>query len=127
MSAKPAVSNEAALRFSRDDFVAPILERVVGMLVARADAPIDRLDDALLLTDAIAAHAPEFTADGCTAITVVSSPKELALGVGPLSAAAAKKFVASSDLPEVGNVIERVTSGITHKGDTLVMTLAFGH
>jgi hypothetical protein len=97
------------------------------MLVARADAPIDKLDDAMLLTDAIAAHAPEFTSGGGTAITVDSSPKELILRVGPLSAPAAKKLVASTDLPEVGNVIERLANDVKHEGDTLVLKLAFGH
>jgi hypothetical protein len=127
VSAKPAVSNEAVLRFSGTELVGPVLERVVGMLVARADAPIDRLDDAMLLSDAIAAHAQEFTNGSSTSITVATSPKELALRVAPLSAKDAKKFVASSDLPEVGNVIERLTTDIRHDGDTLSMTLAFGH
>jgi hypothetical protein len=125
--AKATASNEAVLRFSGDELVAPILERVVGMLVARADVPIDHLDDAMLLTDAVAAHAPEFTRGEWTAIGVESSPKGLTLRVGPLSAAGAKKLMAASELPEVGNVIEQITSDVKHEGDTLVMTLAFGH
>jgi len=37
--------------------VGPILRRVVGMLAARADLPLDRLDDAVLVADLIAALA----------------------------------------------------------------------
>ncbi|HVW17405.1 MAG TPA: hypothetical protein VHB30_04085, partial [Solirubrobacteraceae bacterium] len=36
----------------------PVLARVVGRLAARALCPVDRLDDAMLVADAIAAHAP---------------------------------------------------------------------
>ena len=31
--------------------VGPVLRRVVGMLAARADLPLDRLDDAVLVAD----------------------------------------------------------------------------
>ena len=34
--------------------VGPVLRRVVGMLAARADLPLDRLDDAVLVADLIA-------------------------------------------------------------------------
>ena len=38
--------------------VGPVLRRVVGMLAARADLPLDRLDDAVLVADLIASRAP---------------------------------------------------------------------
>ena len=48
--------------------VGPILRRVVGMLAARADLPLDRLDDAVLVADLTArsccASAPSVTAAG---------------------------------------------------------------
>ena len=40
------------------DFLAPVLERIVGVLAARRELPVDRVSDAVLLTDAIAAAAP---------------------------------------------------------------------
>ena len=43
--------NEATLTVRRPELLGPVLGRVVGMLAARAQCPIDRLDDALLLTD----------------------------------------------------------------------------
>jgi hypothetical protein len=36
----------------------PVLRAVVGMLAARRDLPLDRLDDAVLVADLIAARAP---------------------------------------------------------------------
>ena len=44
--------------------VGPVLRRVVGMLAARADLPLDRLDDAVLVADLIAARAPAHVAEG---------------------------------------------------------------
>ena len=42
--------------------VGPVLRRVVGMLAARADLPLDRLDDAVLVADLIASRAPAHVA-----------------------------------------------------------------
>jgi serine/threonine-protein kinase RsbW len=95
------------------------------MLVARAEASIDRLDDAMLLTDAVAAHASDFTSGDWTAVAIETSETELTLNISPLDAKAARALVASTEIPEIGNVIEHLTSGVKHKGDTLRMTLAF--
>ena len=56
--------NEARLVVRNGPLVGAVLSRVVGMLAARALCPIDRLDDALLVTDAIAAHAGDYTLNG---------------------------------------------------------------
>ena len=125
MSTKPVVSNEAALRFYGSTLAAPILERVVGMLVARADASIDRLDDAMLLSDAIAAHATDFTSGDRMDVAVQTSPTELSLRISPLDAKGAEGLVQSTDLPEIGNVIEHLTTAVKHEGDTLHLKLAF--
>ena len=125
MSARPVASNEAVLRFYGPKLAAPLLERVVGMLVARAEASIDRLDDAMLLTDAVAAHASEFTNGDWTAVTIDTSETELTLTVSPLDAEGAQELVASTELPEIGNVIEHLTSAVEHEDDRLRMTLAF--
>lgn len=87
---------------------APILGRVVGMLAARADCPIDRLDDALLVADAVAAEAASFSADGRIAVDVCARPGNVELLIGPLRAGGADGLVASAALPGIGNVLERV-------------------
>ena len=51
------MSGPTTVRVHNDALVGAVLGRVVGMLAARAQCPIDRLDDALLLTDAVSAHA----------------------------------------------------------------------
>lgn len=124
MSSATTPSNEALLRVRGSELVAPILSRIVGMLVARSECPIDTLDDALLLSDAIAAHAPGVT-DGTTTIRIATSGKELALEVSPLTEEAGRRFVSSTALPDVGNVIERISDSVSHHDDTLRISLGF--
>ena len=78
------------------------------MLAARADCPIDRLDDALLVADAVAAKAGSFSDDGRIRVRVVAALGSVELHVGPLRAGGADGLIASAALPGVGNVLERV-------------------
>lgn len=107
MSADPG-RNEARVGLAPGPLAAPVLGRVVGILAARADCPIDRLDDALLVADAVAAKAARFAEDGRVNVRVVASPGSVELHVGPLRADGAGGLIASASLPGIGNVLERV-------------------
>jgi serine/threonine-protein kinase RsbW len=102
------IFNEAWVGVATGPLSAPVLGRVVGMLAARADCPIDRLDDALLVADAVAAKAGSFSDDGRIRARVVARLGSVELHVGPLRAGGADDLVASAALPGVGNVLERV-------------------
>ncbi|MBI5104901.1 MAG: hypothetical protein HZB46_07930 [Solirubrobacterales bacterium] len=118
--------NEATLTVRHGELLGPVLGRVVGMLAARASCPIDRLDDALLLTDAVAAHAPGHTANGSVRVYVRADRDEgLVLRVGPLRAGGADALLESASLPGVGNVFERVADEVRAEGDELHLRLAF--
>ena len=123
------IVNEATLGLARGPLVAPILGRVVGMLTARADCPIDRLDDALLVADAISAKAASFSDDGRVNVRVIARVGSVELHVGPLRAGGAKDLVASAALPGVGNVLERVADVLEPQrngtGEFLVIRLGF--
>ena len=106
-SADPS-ANEASVTVANGPLVGPVLGRVVGMLAARADFPIDRLDDALLVADAVAAKAGSFAANGRVKVRVVSQIGSVELYVGPLLANGARDLIASAALPGIGNVLERV-------------------
>ena len=101
------------------------------MLAARAQCPIDRLDDALLLTDAVAAHAPGHTANGSVTVVVRTGEDGLELCVGPLTGGGAKEMLEAASLPGVGNVFERVADTVEPgtapggAGDQLTIRLAF--
>jgi hypothetical protein len=129
MSADGA-TNEAAVAVRKGPLVGPVLGRVVGMLAARAQCPIDRLDDAMLLTDAVAAHAPAHTTDAHVQVVVAADDAGLELRVGALSRDGAKSLLEDADLPGVGNVFTRVADEVDARssGDgagELVLRLLF--
>ena len=88
-----ATANEAVVRIRSGPLVGAVLGRVVGMLAARAQCPIDRLDDAILLTDAVAAHAPVHARNGHVCV-------------------GAQQLLADGDIPGVGNVFDRVADDV---------------
>jgi serine/threonine-protein kinase RsbW len=102
------VFNKAWVGVASGPLSAPVLGRVVGMLAARADCPIDRLDDALLVADAVAAKAGSFSDDGRICAQVIARLGSVELQVGPLRDGGANALVSSAALPGVGNVLERV-------------------
>jgi len=124
-------SNHAELTIRSEPLVVAVLGRVVGMLAARAQCPIDRLDDAMLVTDAVAAHAGSHTINGVLRVTVRTDPDALEMRVGPLAEGGAQKIIRDAELPGVGNVLERVADEVTGSpaddgtGEELVIRLAF--
>ena len=102
------VFNKAWVGVASGPLSAPVLGRVVGMLAARADCPIDRLDDALLVADAVAAKAGTFSDDGRIRAQVIARMGSVELHIGPLRDGGADGLIASAALPGVGNVLEQV-------------------
>lgn len=126
MSADVSTTSEATLTVGRPELLGPVLGRVVGMLAARAQCPIDRLDDALLLTDAVAAHAPALASDGAVTVHIHAEPEGLSLRVGVGSGdSGADRLLEAASLPGVGNVFQRVADDVRAEGPELVLHLAF--
>ena len=113
-----SATNEATVSIRKGPLVGPVLGRVVGMLAARAQCPIDRLDDAMLLTDAVAAHAPTHTADAHVLVVVAADEGGLELRVGALSREGADGLLADAELPGVGNVFQRVADEVVARAAT---------
>lgn len=130
MTAAP--HNEAVVTFRSEELVGAVLGRIVGMLAARAQCPIDRLDDALLVTDAVAAHASAHAVNGTLRVSVIAAPDELSLRIGPLREGGAEGLVADAELPGVGNVLRRMADEVAPRaaqdgeGEELYIRLAFG-
>ncbi len=125
------VSNEAVVRVRSGPLVGAVLGRVVGMLAARAQCPIDRLDDAILLTDAVAAHAPVHAQNMHVHVVVAADDDHLELRVSELRPDGGRRLLADGDLPGVGNVFDRVAddvhAGTSANGETgeLILRLNF--
>jgi hypothetical protein len=110
-------TNEASVTVTAGPLAGPVLGRVVGMLTARAECPIDRLDDALLVADAVAAKAASFSPDGRVHVRVAVELGSVELLVGPLRPDGASALVASAALPGVGNILEQVADDLETEPD----------
>ena len=124
-------ANEAIVRVVNGPLVAPVLSRVVGMLAARAQCPVDRLDDALLVADAIAAHTQTHTTEGHVTVRLFADGDAIELHVGELGEGGARGLLADASLPGVGNVLERIADEVSIEtgGDgreVLSLKLSFG-
>jgi hypothetical protein len=97
--------------------VGPVLRRVVGMLAARADLPLDRLDDAVLVADLVAARAPAHVAEETVDVALDSGERSIELRVGPLRAGGGRALVVDAAVPGVGNVIEQLADGLEIEAD----------
>lgn len=122
-------SNTAALRVAVGPLAAPLVCRVVSIVAARADCPVDRLDDALLICDAIGAHAVDHVPNGHLDVTVQARHDGLQLRIGPLRREGARRVISDADVPGIGNVLEQVADGLSVEdlpdGEILVIDLGF--
>ncbi len=89
--------------------VGPVLRRVVGMLAARANLPLDKLDDAVLVADVVAQRAGPFAPES---VQVSLSPGSgtLWMRVGPLTAGGAQALL--EEARDVGSVILKVADEV---------------
>ena len=93
--------------------VGPVLRRVVGMLAARADLPLDRLDDAVLVADLIASRAPQHVSATSVDVDLETGDRTLFLRVGPLKPGGGDALIVDAAVPGVGNVIEQLADELS--------------
>jgi serine/threonine-protein kinase RsbW len=108
--------------------LAGVLGRTVAMLAARANFSLDRLSDAQLVSDAVAAHALGHAADGPLRVAVDDAERHLEIWVGPLQTNGGQGVVAASGLPGVGLLLEQLVDDVAVERDgdieTLVLRIA---
>lgn len=93
-----------AVRVGPAELVGPVLGRLLGALAARHAITVDRLADAMLLSDAISAAAPQGFVDGHVALTVADRPEGVELRVGPMTEGGAARLRAGLQLPPIGSL-----------------------
>jgi anti-sigma regulatory factor (Ser/Thr protein kinase) len=86
-----------------------VLPRLLGVLAARAHFSTDRISDALLVADALGAHASRSTSAGHLTIRVSIEPRNLELSLGPLDLGRARELMTHSTAEGVGRVIEKLS------------------
>jgi hypothetical protein len=123
-----APENLARVRVAPGPLVGPVLSRVVAMLATRGDCPLDRMEDALLAVDAIAAYGPAFVDGGRLELTANVYRGRLELAAGPFAAGRGGEVLERMSVPGIGNVLERVADEVRVKrgdGDSEVLIAAF--
>lgn len=125
----PAASSATEIAVGSAELLAPVLARLVGALAARRDLSIDRVSDAVLLTDAIAAAAPGRFEDGCVRLGLEESDASLELRLGPMEAGGAEAIRADLDVPDVGGSLETLADGLDVEGapDGDYLVIRFAH
>jgi hypothetical protein len=109
--------NATSVSIAAGPLVGPVLRRVVGMLAARADLPLDRLDDAVLVADVIAARAPQHSVSEQVTVALTPGERTLGLRIGPLREGGGDALVEDASVPGVGNVIEQMADEVGVEAD----------
>lgn len=112
-----ATAGVTRLRVADGPLLRPVLCRVVSMVLTRADWPLDRLEDALLVCDALCAQEPDRGERERPTFSVEADESSAELRVGDLSSEAAEQLVRDAHLPLVGNVLDRLAERILVERD----------
>lgn len=78
-----------------------VVSRVISTLAARANMPIDRLSDVMLLSDAIASAGADGFSAGRTRIAVEEQDGGITVRVGPLREGAGEELLAGLAIPSL--------------------------
>ncbi len=135
-SAEREMASEAApiqveateVRVASPELLAPVLSRALAALAARHEITIDRISDAMLLSDAISAGAPMGFADGQIRLSIADRPAGVEVRVGPMRTGGADRLRESLALPGVGGSIEVLADELRverdDEGEFLVVGIA---
>ncbi|HEY3971205.1 MAG TPA: hypothetical protein VGL79_07375 [Solirubrobacteraceae bacterium] len=125
----PTGGNFARVRLADGPLAGAVLGRVVAMMLARADWPLDRLDDARLICDALSAHASAHAGNATMTVSIEVDESEAELRVLDLTDEGAARLSQDAMLPIVGNVLERIAERVSvelgphGEGSELVLAL----
>jgi anti-sigma regulatory factor (Ser/Thr protein kinase) len=126
--AAPVRVEATQVRVSPPELLAPVLSRALTALAARHQITVDRISDAMLLSDAISAGAPAGFADGQVRLSISDQPEGIELRIGPMESGGAERLRRSLELPELGGSIEVLADELRAEqdgdGDFLVVRIA---
>ena len=109
-------SDKTEISIGRSELLGPVLARIVGALAARRDLPVDRVSDAVLLTDAIADAAPGRFAEGRVRLALADAEEGLELRLGPMADGGAEEIREALGVPELGDSLEALADELSVEG-----------
>ncbi|HSI79863.1 MAG TPA: ATP-binding protein [Solirubrobacterales bacterium] len=115
----PAVEaiDHTRVRIPAGEMMAPILSRVIGMYAARADFSVDRLSDAILLSDAISYGDPDEFPDSVAQVEISESDAAFSVRVGPLRGGGGDRLRERMRIPELGASLEGLADEVGVESD----------
>ena len=126
----------AGVAITPGPIMAPILARLIGMFASRANFQLDRLSDAVLVTDAISANADSYIPGRHVSVAFEDGKGVLDVWVGPLINGGAEDLLKTMEIPGLGRSlhdladevkIDRVSDQIEAKrgaGEYLMLRLS---
>jgi anti-sigma regulatory factor (Ser/Thr protein kinase) len=125
---RAGVIETTEMRVGPPELVGPVLSRALAALAARREITVDRISDAMLLSDAISAGAPKAFKDGHVRLSIADRSEGVELRIGPMESGGADRLRGSLELPEVGSSIEKLADELRveqdEDGDFLVVGIA---
>lgn len=105
----------------------PVLRRAVAGTSSKADLPLDRIDDAILILEALLADRHTAYADEVH-LVLTARPGSFEMMIGPFPGIEAERLLRHTELPVVGSVIERLaTSAETVDGGSHLLIVVEAH
>ncbi|HEY2053282.1 MAG TPA: ATP-binding protein [Solirubrobacterales bacterium] len=115
--AGPPVPEATEMTVGPPELVGPVLSRALTALAARHEITVDRISDAMLLSDQISAAAPRGFADGHVRLSIADRPEGVELKVGPMSSGGAATLRDSLSLPDIGGSLETLADEVRTEAD----------
>ena len=110
---RPASVPGTAIKVSDERIIAPVIGRVLAVLAARTDFPVDRLTDTMLLADALAANAATGFEDGTVRMVFEDGDGTIDVRVGPMQEGAAEQLRSELELPGLGATLEKLADNVS--------------
>jgi serine/threonine-protein kinase RsbW len=125
---KPLPADRTEVVIDRSELLSPVLARVVSALAARRELSVDRVSDAVLITDAIAVAAPDRFSDGRVRLGLEERSQGIDLRLGPMEAGAAARIREELEVPDMGGSLEALADELaveeSDDGEYLVIRFA---
>ena len=113
----PAAPDAAEIRVGDDRMVAPVISRVLAMLAARSDFPVDRLSDTMLIGDAIAAYAGSGFDEGPVQLSIQDGDGSIDIRLGPMVEGAGEQLRSDLAIPGLDATLEKLADEVTVERD----------
>ena len=102
-----------AIEVTDERIIAPVIGRVLAVLAARSDFPVDRLADTMMIADALAANAADSFDDNHIRMVVEDGDGSIHVRVGPMPEGGAERLRSELQIPGLGASLETLADEVS--------------